>query len=62
MPNLKTQLAYFRSEPTALPKEKKAKPGKPVRNVAGGTVVDTEARAAINALLAQLRDLGIIEE
>lgn len=62
MPTLKTQLDYLRSEPSAAPKEKKAKPGKAVRDATGGQVVDAEARAAINGLLAQLRSLGIIGE
>lgn len=31
-----------------------------VANAAGGTIIDIEARAALNALLARLRTLGVI--
>lgn len=31
-----------------------------VANVSGGTIIDIEGRAALNALLARLRTLGLI--
>lgn len=47
-----TGLGFFGATPAAQPTA--------VADAAGGATVDTEARAALNALLARLRTLGII--
>lgn len=47
-----TGVGFYGASPSAQPAA--------VANASGGVVVDAEARAALNALLARLRTLGLI--
>jgi hypothetical protein len=64
MPNLKTQLAYIRQEPTAQVAGQTVNDipvAGAVGDVSGGATVDAEARAALNTLLAELRNAGYVQ-
>jgi hypothetical protein len=63
MPTLKTRLAYTLSEPTSQVAGQTVRTiptGSSPPDVSGGATVDTEARDALNDLLAELRGIGLI--